>query len=78
MEVDIMKCPYCENKLTPGYIYGDRYALKWLPDNKKLTLGFAIGSETLPSSNHSLRPSVKTYKCNDCKKMIIDLIEEID
>lgn len=26
-----MEYPYCNEKMIKGYIYGDRYVLKWLP-----------------------------------------------
>ena len=28
-----MKCPYCEEKLKEGVIYGDRYKLKWISED---------------------------------------------
>lgn len=34
-----MKCPYCQEEMIQGYIYGDRYPLKWLPATQKLILG---------------------------------------
>ncbi len=68
-----MECPYCQRELVEGYIYGDRYLLKWLPANKKLFLGLACGSEKLPNVENSFRPKVRAYRCYECKKMIIDL-----
>ncbi|WP_408626396.1 PF20097 family protein [Alkaliphilus metalliredigens] len=29
-----MNYPYCQKELIEGYIYGDRYSLKWLPADK--------------------------------------------
>ena len=29
-----MECPYCHNVMQKGIIYGDRYSLKWLPEEK--------------------------------------------
>lgn len=68
-----MECPYCKKELIEGYIYGDRYSLKWLPADKKLFLGIAIGSEELPHVESSFRPKVRAFKCYECKKMIIEL-----
>ena len=34
-----MKCPYCSDEMINGYMYGDRYKLKWLPKEKNLFLG---------------------------------------
>lgn len=67
-----MNCPYCERKLEYGYIYGDRYALKWLPKSVKLKLGvFAIGGQKIGTSNFG-RPRVLALKCEECQKLMID------
>jgi len=34
-----VKCPYCNEEMIIGNIYGDRYILKWLPEDEKLFLG---------------------------------------
>ena len=34
-----MKCPYCQEEMINGLIYGDRYSLKWMPEDKELILG---------------------------------------
>jgi hypothetical protein len=68
-----VECPYCQKELVEGYIYGDRYSLKWLPADKKLFLGFARGAEVLPHVENSFRLKVRAYKCYECRKMIINL-----
>lgn len=71
-----MNCPYCQSELIPGFIYGDRYALKWLPEDKPLAGGiFAVGGEQIGTKSPFSRPRVKGYKCNNCNKIIIDLDE---
>lgn len=71
-EKEIEKCPFCENILVDGFIYGDRYALKWLPKNKKLFLGlFAVGGIKI-SDYEQGRPGVRALNCSNCKKMVID------
>jgi len=71
-----MDCPYCRHTLEPGFIYGDRYKMKWLVETKKLFLGiFAWGSQSIQYQTRGLfsRPKIKSYKCSNCNKMIIDL-----
>lgn len=68
-----MKCPYCQKELIEGHIYGDMYSLKWLPSDKKLFFGVAIGSEVLPSVENSLRPKVRAHKYHEYQKLIVDL-----
>ena len=69
-----MKCPYCNKEMINGYIYGDRYKLKWLPKEKKLFLGiWAVGSIELGEGGGLGRPKVKTSMCHGCGKFIIDI-----
>ncbi len=73
-----MNCPYCRQTLESGFIYGDRYKMKWLEETKKLFLGiFALGSRVIQYENRNLfgRPKIKSYLCPNCNKMIIDLNE---
>jgi len=69
-----MKCPYCSTEMTKGTIYGDRYALKWLPEDKKLFLGlWAKGGTKVGVGGVFERPQVESYMCRSCSKMIINL-----
>jgi len=34
-----VKCPYCNAEMKVGAIFGDRYKLKWMPEDKRLILG---------------------------------------
>lgn len=71
-----MQCPYCNGEMVKGYIYGDRYRLKWLPEDKKLLLGiWASGGIQLGTTGMLGRPKVEAYMCESCKKMIIDTNE---
>lgn len=67
-----MKCPYCNEDMIQGYIYGDRYALKW--SSQKLFLGLWVQNAIKLGNfdDHFSRPRVETYSCNPCKKMIIN------
>lgn len=73
-----MNCPYCGRELIAGFIYGGAYgvnhSLRWLPETKKPTLAtLELEAEILSINSFSSQPKVKCYKCNACKKMIIDL-----
>lgn len=71
-----MQCPYCGKEMVKGYIYGDRYRLKWLPEDKKLLMGiWANGGVSLGTAGILGRPKVETYMCESCKKLIIDTVE---
>ena len=60
--------------MTKGTIYGDRYALKWLPEDKKLFLGlWAKGGKKVGVGGAFERPHVESYMCRSCSKMIINL-----
>lgn len=71
-----MECPYCKNEMTEGYIYGQSYSLKWLPADKKLLAGLAIGGLKLKSSTFWGRQNVKAFRCENCNKLIIDVENE--
>jgi hypothetical protein len=71
-----MKCPICSCEIEKGKLFGDRYALKWISDNKKLFFGiWAFGGEVVSSRKKSFlsRPFVNGYKCSNCKKIILDM-----
>ena len=72
-----MLCPYCRKEMIKGVILGDRYQLKWMPEDKKLLLGiWANGSIPLGKGGGLVgRPKVVSYLCEDCGKMVIDLQE---
>lgn len=73
-----MKCPICACETEKGKLWGDRYALKWLNDQKKLFLGiWAFGGQAIDSRKKGLksfsRPFAAGYKCLNCKKIILDI-----
>jgi len=75
-----MNCPYCGKELIAGFIYGGSYgvnhSLRWLPVTKEPTLAsLELDSITLSKKGFLSQPKVKSYKCDYCKKMIIDLDE---
>jgi len=60
--------------MIQGNIYGDRYNLKWLPEETPLFLGiWAKGGIELGQSEMLFsRPKVETFMCNTCHKFIIN------
>lgn len=71
----MMQCPYCGKDMVKGTILGDRYQLKWMPEDKGLLLGiWAHGSVALGKGGGLIgRPKVESFFCESCKKMVIDL-----
>ncbi|MBU1043360.1 MAG: hypothetical protein KJ915_03055 [Candidatus Omnitrophica bacterium] len=72
-----MKCPICDSETEKGKLVGDRYALKWMDEKKKLFLGlWAFGGQVIDSRKTNLtfsRPFVNGLKCLNCKKIILDI-----
>lgn len=69
-----MECPYCKQEMVRGYIYGDRYQLKWLPEDKKLLLGiWAEGGIALGEKGMLSRPKVEAFVCKSCNKAVMDI-----
>ena len=65
-----MNCPYCFNKMELGYIDQTdlRFPLEWYPANRD------IGFFKTKKRNVRLTygGSVKSYRCENCKKIVID------
>ena len=70
-----MKCPYCNEEMMKGFVYGDRYTLKWLPEKKGLLFGiWAIDGIKLGTGGvFSARPRAEADMCQSCKKILIDM-----
>ncbi len=72
-----MQCPYCHKEMLSGRILGDRYVLKWMPDDKELILGtWAHDSIKLLSGYMGSgmgRPYLSAYVCDQCQKIIADI-----
>lgn len=76
---NLLKCGYCDKEMAKGFILGDRYSLKWQPEDSKLLGGiWASGDAIELKKNSGLigRPKTITYLCPDCNKLIIDLETE--
>jgi len=68
-----MRCPWCESEMVSGYLMGDRYRAKWLPDSSHLLLGiWAVGGQPIGKMRFS-RQRIKAHKCGACARIVIDL-----
>lgn len=72
-----MLCPYCNNEMAKGKIYGDRYRPKWTPDGDKTFLADWANC-TLAFKNQAgggfRRYRAEAYVCRKCRKLIADML----
>lgn len=69
-----MICGTCQKKMVVGNLLGDRYALKWMPEDEKMLLGtFANNSIVFKKSSFIGRPKVEAFVCTNCNSMHIDM-----
>jgi len=60
--------------MAKGYIYGDRYALKWQAEGKKLFARiWSKGGIRLKKNTIFGRPKTESFVCNTCEVITIDL-----
>ena len=66
----IMKCPYCNKEMEKGYIYKTDlfHNLKWCPEKNE----GHIFVNTKRDVRLTYDGQVTAYRCEDCKKIIID------
>lgn len=72
-----MKCPYCEKEMILGYIQC-RDGVYWTL-NKQLVASLSSlgkGSTCLSNGAADNSSTVFAFKCEDCKKIIIDYSNE--
>jgi hypothetical protein len=68
-----IKCPWCSQEMTPGKLYGCRYALQWLNHDQGLVLGnWALGGDPVGYPGPWRRPYAVGHGCLACKKIVID------
>ena len=68
-----MNCPYCNREMEKGFIEQTNLMipLEWYP--AKRDGGIFVSNKRNVKLTSSLRGGTLTaYRCNDCKKMIID------
>lgn len=70
-----MNCPYCNEMMEEGIIQ-DQHEINWLPKDAKFKfLGSSLfhkGSLVLSEFSFLKGSSVVAYRCDRCKKIIID------
>lgn len=67
-----MNCPYCNKEMEKGYIDQTdfRFPLEWYPANRETVFSVIVSKKRnvrLTYDGH-----VKAYRCENCKKIIID------
>ena len=72
-----MKCPYCEKEMTLGYIQC-RDGVYWTLKKQLVASLSSLGKGSTCLSNGAADNSntVFAFKCEDCKKIIIDYSSE--
>lgn len=69
-----MKCPQCGINMTEGNIRASRGPIEWVSDEDRGFLGiFPAGGLRLNEIDLLSRPHVKSYCCDFCAMIIIDL-----
>ncbi|WP_455581976.1 PF20097 family protein [Dysosmobacter sp.] len=68
-----MKCPYCDNEMKLGYIQC-RDGVQWTLKKQLVAALSVFGKECTSLANGAADNSnvVYAYKCDSCKKVIID------
>lgn len=69
---DISMCPYCGKEMNLGYIHQDRYALKWIPEEKNKGALLQWFSKGIKLTDVTTGVSVESFYCKECQKIIID------
>ena len=65
-----MNCPYCDKEMEKGYIDQTdfKFPLEWYPANREM--GFFASKKR--NVRLAYGRSAKAYRCENCKKIIID------
>ena len=71
-----MQCPYCREEMSAGKMKATSLAyLKWTPDEIKSKIKHAFGFESYVFKKGE---NVKAHKCENCSKIIIDLLDDFN
>lgn len=73
-----MNCPYCDGIMKRGFIDGDRYSLKWVPEEKYKGPIFQWFSKGIKLSDIYAHNNIESFCCENCKKIIIDIEDKVD
>lgn len=72
-----MKCPFCGKEMDEGFVRGSTGRsiwndyLYWNDSENKIGL-FGYGLKLAADHHNMGSPAVVAYKCDDCKKIIMD------
>ena len=61
-------CPYCGTRMKLGVIHGDRYRLKWIPNQENRGLMLQWFSKGIKFGH-----SIESSYCEECRKIVIDV-----
>ena len=76
--MNIKKCPFCSQPLTIGYIKTRGEVISWSPNKKAkscFSTHWTVEENDIKLGTFSYLKyggRVKAYRCNSCKKIIID------
>lgn len=71
-------CVTCNQEMKKGYIYSDRYALKWIEESKDKGAILSPFIKGVKLTNID-KPKVICYYCEKCQMIYIDVKEnELD
>lgn len=73
----ISPCPYCDKEMYLGFINQDRYALKWVPEEKDKGSVLQWFSKGIKLTDLTTNGSVKSFYCKNCEKIIIDIKDKV-
>lgn len=73
-----MNCPYCGEKMKRGFINGDRYSLKWIPEEKDKGPLLQWLSKGIKLADVFADNGIESFCCENCKKIIIDIENKVD
>ena len=71
-----MKCPYCNNEMLLGVIYGVRDSIKWIPKDKDkgaILSSFVKGIKLLDWCDSK----IEGYYCKECNKITINVLKQL-
>lgn len=66
------RCPFCGEAMQAGAVLGDRYSLKWQPNNREMMLGIWSTGHTIGKQTWLGRPRAYGHRCATCKKIILE------
>lgn len=61
-------CPFCGERMKLGVIHGDRYSLKWIPEENDKGIILQWFSKGI-----KLGHSIESSYCEACNKIVIDV-----